>query len=87
MTTGNSVSWVWKDVGPGLDDFRGHVAASRVCSPWVGVLGLLQCLTHFGLPSIESEVRIANHIPLMLHCGVKEPILFLQQSKLLKCPH
>ena len=33
VTMGNSVSWVWKDVGPGLDDFRGRAGCLKGLYP------------------------------------------------------
>ena len=40
-------------------------------------------LAHCGALWAELEVKIAHHIPIILPREAKEPILFIQQSKLL----
>lgn len=75
---GKSVSWVWKEPGPGFDNFRSHGGCFKGLLPLrLGDWGSC-CASHIvSLPWTELEVKIANHIPIMLPCGVKEPILFL----------
>ena len=87
VTMGNSMSWVWKDVGPGLDDFRGRAGCFKGLYPPGWGMGA-SAVPHTFQPALgQIRHKTANYIPFMLHCGVKEPILFFQQSKLLKCPH
>lgn len=87
VTMGNNVSWVWKDVGPGLDDFRGRAGCFNSLYPPGWGTGVSAVPHTFQPAWAESDIKTANYIPFMLHCGLKEPMLFLQQSKLLKCPH
>lgn len=69
------------------ENFRGHAGCFKDLLP----MGReLECLTHswhtVGTLWAELEAKIACQIPIILPRGAKEPILFIQQSKLLRRP-